>query len=230
MEPSRSNQILEAWSAVAGEARRPAAPPRGVVVRSGLPGATLAGASLVVVALALAGLLLGRPDLNGTNGVGGSVPPVSPSASQPAEATASPAPTIGPCIPENIAAVITMWEGAAGHRIAHVEVTNDRSVPCILETTARPQLVDGNGTVLIDSANPPASKTVLVNPGDVLTTLVQAGNYCGPAPARWVSVAFLLSSGGLIVASPATPTDMTIPPCLGSSQPATIEMQPLAPA
>jgi hypothetical protein len=123
-----------------------------------------------------------------------------------------------------------MWEGAAGHRIAHVEVTNDRSVPCILETTARPQLVDGNGTVLIDSANPPASKTVLVNPGDVLTTLVQAGNYCGPAPARWVSVAFLLSSGGLIVASPATPTDMTVPPCLGSSQPATIEMQPLAPA
>jgi hypothetical protein len=229
MEPSRANRILEAWSAVAGEARRPAAPPRGVVVRSGLPGATLAGAGLVVVALVLAGFLLGRPDPNGTNGVGGSAPPVTPSASQLAEATASPAPTIGACTPENVAAAITMWEGAAGHRIAHVDVTNDRSVPCLLETLARPQLVDGNGSVLIDSASPPPSKAILVNPGDVLRTLVQVGNYCGPAPARWVSVAFLMSNEGLIVASPETPTDVTVPPCLGSGQPATIEMQPLAP-
>jgi hypothetical protein len=229
MDPSRSNRILDDWSAIASEARRPAAPPRGVVVRSGLPGATLAGAGFVVVALVLAGLLLGRQDPNGTNGVGGSTPPVTPSASQPAETTPSPSPTTGPCGPENVAAAITMWEGAAGHRIAHVDLTNDRSDPCFLETMARPQLVDGNGSVLIDGASPASSKSVLVNPGDVLRTLVQAGNYCGPAPARWVSVAFVLSDGGSIVASPESPTDRTVPPCLGAAEPATIDMQPLAP-
>jgi hypothetical protein len=236
MEPTRVNRILEDWNAVASQARRPAAPPRGVVVRSGLPGATLAGAGLVVIALVLAGILLGRQDPNGIGGTSSPSPSValatpsaSPSALTSPESTPTPAPTTAPCTPDNVAAAITMWEGAAGHRIAHVEVTNDRSDPCLLETMARPQLVDGNGTVLIDGASPPSPTSVLVNPGDVLRTLVQAGNYCGPAPARWVSVAFLLSDGGLIVASPLSPTDATVPPCLGAAEPATIDMQPLAP-
>ena len=93
---------------------------------------------------------------------------------------------------------------------------------------ARPQLVDGRGSVLIEGANAPASGLISVAPGGVLTTLVQDGNYCGPAPQPPVSVAFVLKDGGRIVAHPLSPTDATLPPCNGPGSPADIEMQPWA--
>ena len=225
MERTRVNRLLEEWSAVANEARRPAASPRGIDVRSGLPSATLAGASLVAVALVLAGVLLSRPD---PNNVGGVTPP--PSLNPTSAPTPTAAPTIGLCGPENVSAQITMWEGAAGHRIADVELTNTGSEACTLPAAAKPQLLDGNGEVLIDGSSPTSSPTLDLAPGAVLRTLVQAGNYCGPDPAPPVSVAFVLDDGGSIVADPVSPADVTVPPCLGPSGSAgTIEMQPWAP-
>jgi hypothetical protein len=93
----------------------------------------------------------------------------------------------------------------------------------------KPQLVDGGDAVLIDGANPPPSEELTVAPGEVLKTLVQAGSYCGPTPQPPVSVAFVLGNGGRIVATAVSPTDATVPPCLGASAPATIEMHPWAP-
>ena len=101
---------------------------------------------------------------------------------------------------------------------------------CTLPAVAKPQLLDGNGEVLIDGSSPTSSAMIELAPGAVLRTLVQAGNYCGPDPAPPVSVAFVLSDGGSIVADPVSPTDVTVPPCLGASGSAgTIEMQPWAP-
>jgi hypothetical protein len=122
-----------------------------------------------------------------------------------------------------------MWEGAAGHRIAHVELTNQGS-PCVLEAMARPQLVGGDGSVLIFGTNPPPSDDLTVPSGGNLTTLVQAGNYCGDPPVAPVSVAFVLKDGGRIVAAPLSPTDTTVPPCLSAQGSAgDIEMHPWAP-
>ena len=73
------------------------------------------------------------------------------------------------------------------------------------------------GAILIDGADPAASAVLTIAPGDVVTTLVQAGNYCGPAPEAPVSVAFVLRDGGRFVASPFSPTDATVPPCLGAA-------------
>lgn len=225
MDPTRVSRLLEEWSAVANAARRPATPPRSVAVRNGLPSATLAGASLVAVALVLAGVLLSRQD---QNNVGGATPP--PTLNPSSAPTPTAAPTIGLCGPANVSARITMWEGAAGHRIAHVELTNAGTDPCVLSVIADPQLVDGNGEVLIDGSSPASSPEIEVAPGAILQTLVQAGNYCGPTPAPPVSVAFVLSDGSSIVADPVSPTDATVPPCLGASGSAgTIEMQPWAP-
>jgi hypothetical protein len=248
MARSRVDRILEEWTAVAREARRPVSPPRAVVVRGGPSGARLAGAGLVVVALVIAVVWLGRP---GPNGSVGSVPstPSSPTAAVEVRPTptaaatpmwtptptaaATPVPTsaIGPCGAATLAARITVWEGAAGHRIASVELTNAGSVACTLHAMSRPQLVDGHGSVLIDGANPPASKLLAVAPGDVLKTLVEDGNYCGPDPVAPISVAFVLSSGGArIVATPVSPTDATLPPCNGPAGSAgSIEMHPWAP-
>jgi len=240
MEPTRVDRILHEWDDVANRVRRPDAPPRGLVVRSGPSMTSLAGTGVILAALLVAFLWLGRPDSNGQIGSDPSrspspiVTPSAPPSPSPSPAavptpTATEAPSIGPCAPADLAPRITMWEGAAGHRIAHVEMTNAGSSPCTLPTLARPQLVDGRGSVLINGSEPASSDLLTVDPRAVLTTLVQDGNYCGPEPVAPVSVAFVLPQGR-IVATPFSPTDATLPPCLGAPDSAgTIEMQPWAP-
>jgi hypothetical protein len=244
MDRSRVNRILDEWNAVANQARRPEVPPRRAVVRSGMPIGTLAGATLVVVALLAAGAWLGRSSPIGIVGGSPSIPPNSTaaplatpsaaptpvSAPSTSAAPATAAPTNGSCDLANLSARITLWEGAAGHRIANVELRNTGSTACFVRAMARPQLVDAHTAVLIDGSNPPASGLVAVAPGGVLRTLVQDGNYCGPTPGAPVSVAFVLADGGRIVADPLSPTDATVPPCLGAAGSAgDIQMQPWAP-
>ena len=224
MDPSRPNRILDDWAAVASEARRPSAAPRRVAVRSGLPGATLAGASLIVVGLFVAGVLLGRPGPSDT--VGTSPSPQGPVASDP---SASPSSSGGLCRPEDVEARITTWEGAAGSRIADVELKQTGSVPCGLETMAIPRLVNGHGDVLIAGSAPARTTTIRFAPGEIVKTLVRTSNYCGPAPEPPVTVAFVTSYDAVFVATAPSPTDTTLPPCNGTAGSAgTIEMQPWA--
>lgn len=253
MEPRRVDRILEEWAAVTGRARRPATSPRRSGVTAGRAGATLAGAGLVVAALLIAVAVMGRI---GSNGGVGAITSPSPAATATPVATASPTPTpsptptaspspsptptpsptpsptpqptIGPCDAASLAARITAWEGAAGHRIADVELTNAGTVSCRLATLARPQLVDGHGSVLIDGTDPGPSKALTFAPGDVVKTFVQDANYCGPDPVAPVSVAFVVDGGGRFVATPLSPTDTTVPPCNGAGSAADIEMQPWA--
>ncbi len=118
-----------------------------------------------------------------------------------------------------------MWEGAAGSRIATVELTNG-GPRCTLATMDRPQLVDGQGSVLIDGSDPTTSSTVTVNRGEKLTTLVNASNYCGGPPPAPVTIDFVQSDGRKIKAAPLSPDDATVPPCNGAGAPAHIEMRP----
>jgi len=206
-------------------------------------GRALAGLAVVVAVGSAALFLVLRPAPGGVGAQGSPSPsalavvPVTPVPSAPvvvptASPTPSPSPTptpIGRCDPADLAARITLWEGAAGHRIAHVELTNAGSVRCTVRSMAKPQLVDGNGSVLIDGVAPASSKSLTVAPGEVLKTLVQDGNYCGPDPVAPVSVAFVLTDGGRIVATPFSPTDTTVPPCNGAGSAADIEMHPWAP-
>jgi len=124
---------------------------------------------------------------------------------------------------------ITMWEGAAGSRIADVELKQTGSVPCGLETMAIPRLVNGHGDVLIAGSAPARTTTIRFAPGEVVRTLVRTSNYCGPAPEPPVTVGFVTSYDALFVATPPSPTDTTLPPCNGTPGSAgTIEMQPWA--
>jgi hypothetical protein len=253
MDSSRPDRILEEWSAVADGARLPSTPPRRVAVRAGSAGLSLAGASLVAVVLLGAALWLGRP---GSTGPGAVIPAGSPSAAivetpapsiipaptgtprttpaptpAPTPTTAptpTASPTIGACASADLAARITMWEGAAGSRIADVEVTNTGRAGCTLEKRDRPQLIDGAGRVLIDGTTPAAGGVVELAPGGRATTLVDASNYCGAAPVRPVRIAFVLRDGQRFIAAAPTPTDATVPPCNGPGQPAAIGMQPWA--
>ena len=229
MPDDRASRLLDEFSAVTNAAPRPESPARRMVMRNRLPAATLTGASLIVVTVAVAALVFGR---SGPSPAVGSSPSSSvssaPSVPTTAVSTASPESSIGPCDPADLAARITLWEGAAGSRIANVQLTNRGTTDCLLEQLARPQLVNGDGGVLIDGRSPASGDQITVAPGAVLNTLVEAGNYCKAAPPPPVSVAFVFRDGGRVVAQPVDPSDATLPPCLGPTQPATIDMHPWA--
>lgn len=170
-------------------------------------------------------------------------PSASPSTAAPTSVATEPAPpsavTLTPSPGGSIAASlclalsvqVTSWTGATGHRIATVELQNLGPDPCTLPALMQPQLVDGNGAVLIDVSPPGVSEAMTVASGGVLRTMVQDSNYCGPAPVPPVSIAFLIPGLPRVVASPLTSTDTSgLPPCLGLPGSAgTVEMQPWAP-
>ena len=255
MDPQRPNKILDEWNSVTASVSPPAGRPRGIVVRSRLAGPGLVGGGLLIAGLLVAVVWLGRP---GPDGGVGDVPSAQPSASQSAAVvdppatpvapsasptvqpsatpkvestpTPSPAPTLGPCKAANLTARITSWEGAAGNRIAEVVLTNKGSELCIIGATAKPQLVDSKGSILINGSNPTTSSERKFQPNTTFKTLVDVANYCGPDPIGFVTVAFVDDGAGRIVASPLTPTDATIPPCNSApGTPGDIQMHPWAP-
>jgi hypothetical protein len=208
----------------------------------------VAGLAIVIAVGAAVLLLVTRPTTPAVVG-GGSpspaaivpAPTASPSVSiAVAVPTATPAPTptptpkptaapIAPCGTNYLFVRITLWDGAAGSRTAHLALRNVGALPCTVQSIAKPQLVDGHGSVLIDSKAPTSYSQLTVAPGQDLTTLAQDSNYCGPAPTAPVTVAFVLADGRRIVATPFSPTDTTVPPCNGPGQPASISMHPWAP-
>ena len=148
------------------------------------PALSLAGASLVaVVARSLAAVWLGRPGSTGPGGLvplRSAIPRRSPTPARRAsarprrrrrrarrrrrrarrDAVADRRPRRRRPPPSARATPATSrpgspcWEGAAGSRIADVELTNAGAGACTLETLERPQLIDGPGRVLIDGATP----------------------------------------------------------------------------
>jgi hypothetical protein len=153
------------------------------------------------------------------------VPQPSPSgltSAMPSElASSEPVPSSGgqaaACTGAQLAARITAWDEGTGHRFAHIEVTNTGAA-CSMPTLDRPQLIDGHGAVLLDGTEPGTSDQLAMPPGSVVAANVDASNYCGPAPAPPVSVAFVLPGGAdRFVAAPLSPTDTAgLPPCFGS--------------
>lgn len=164
----------------------------------------------------------------------GSGPAVTPTDEPVPSDAASPTPTPvagnGICDSANLYAEVISWDASAGHRTATVQLTNIGGATCKVRSLAKPELVDGNGTVLIQGATPTSTAVITLAPNDVVTTMVQDANYCGAAPVPPVSVAFVFpSGGGRVIADAVSPTDVDgLPPCNGSGG-GQIEMQPFAP-
>ena len=170
---------------------------------------------------------------------------VGPTPSPTATATSAPSATVAPtasgaaspstsaaCDPAKLSAKVMSWEGAAGHRVATVQLANGGASACSVPALAQPQLVDGANTVLIDSTPPVSPAQVSIAAGGTLGTMVQDGNYCGPTPTAPVTVAFVFGGSiGRIVAAPLSATDTSgVPPCLGPAGSAgDIEMQAWSP-
>jgi hypothetical protein len=174
------------------------------------------------------------PSGSGTAGPGGSVPDIT-TTDEPGTSEGAPTPTpitgTGFCDPASLYAEIISWDAGAGHRTATVQLTNIGDAGCKVHSLAKPQLIGGDGAVLIQGTDPTSNTVLTVAPNDVLTSMVQDANYCGPTPAAPITVAFILPSGeGRVIANPVSPDDVEgLPPCNGSGS-GDIEMQPWSPA
>jgi uncharacterized protein DUF4232 len=190
----------------------------------GLPVLVRTGAlAALAIVLAVAFLRLVPESQPGVGGDPSRSPSVAPSP------TSSPPPSITACQAADITAVILGWQGAAGSRIADVEITNGSTYPCFIQGTPGLQLIDARGRVLIDSATAgpsgqphigPTDPTFEVASGGRLRTEVQASNYCGAEPATPIDIAFTLPpEGDRFVAKPGpgVASDLAVPPCLGST-------------
>ena len=217
----------------------------------GLGGVAAAGVALAIAAVWFAGGSGPGPSASDAAAVGASIaatPTTPPTSSAPSHASASPAhpsPSGAPagspgpshsvdCAAADLTARILDWQGAAGSRIADIELASRDGASCVVQGRPQVLLLDGHGTTLIDSAKSgsgpahvsPTDPRYTVSPGHPLRTEVETSNYCGPAPALPLTVALVLPNGGheALVATPLTTgaEAEAVPPCNGQGSPATI--------
>ncbi len=123
------------------------------------------------------------------------------------------------CVAGHLSARIVRWEGAAGSRIADVRLVNTSFARCVIRNYPRVQLMSARGVVMIRGAAASATAATHTLPAlGFLRTEVSASNYCGPAYARPVTLAFALPGTlGRVVAMPVSAADTSgVPPCLGA--------------
>lgn len=156
-----------------------------------------------------------------------SAPGNEPSAAPSASPSHSPVPTAKPiaaCLATQLAAKVTGWQGAMGHQIASVTLTNTSTHTCTVQGTPEVELLDAHGNILIDSQTGGASGLPHVTKGapafhlahgGSVKTLVQDDNYCRSAPALPTTIAFVLPvNAGRLVA--ARGPGGSVPPCSSS--------------
>jgi hypothetical protein len=123
------------------------------------------------------------------------------------------------CTASVLQATVGSWEGAAGHRIGTLTLTNTGGVACVLSGAPIPSLIDRNGHDLI-VGKIADGQAVQVAAGGTIQTLVQTGNYCGPTAQEPAAVALDFGALGRVVATPIAGDDSSgVPPCLGEAGP-----------
>ncbi len=135
-------------------------------------------------------------------------------ASGVAGASSAPA-----CTASQLSARILDWQGAAGSRLADIELVNTSFSACAIRNNPRVRMVSGHGATLLNG--PAASRTgathVLAGLG-FLKAEAGASNYCGHPYTRPVTLQFVLPGTlGAVLAIPVSATDISgVPPCNGA--------------
>lgn len=224
--------VAIAAAAAAGGARRQGAGS----VSGGSLGRRLGGFTgrLVVVGAAVALLAAGGAFF----GFGGAkAPPASSAAVSTGSASTRPG-DVATCASTDLEGGIVGWEGAAGSRIATVNLRNAGERPCRLADYEL-ALVDaaGRGTALI--IGPVLHPDVVLPAGDGVHTSIEVSNYCGAAaPQEPVSIRLDAAADGAadVVLRPAPDPLLGqesisgVPPCNGPAGSAgVISQQPWQP-
>jgi hypothetical protein len=138
--------------------------------------------------------------------------------------TPKPVPTVGPCFGGSLSLTITLqggqaWQSGTGHEMATFELKNTGSSQCIVKAKSKPLLLNGDGSILITGPDPGSASNLMLAPNGILHASVQTSNLCAAPPiAAPVRVAFIMSGTGMVIADPASPTDLAgVPPCMGDN-------------
>jgi hypothetical protein len=177
----------------------------------------LAGATAAVLVIGLVSVLVPGAQPTATPNPSGAVPTLD-AFGLPGDA----------CPINKLGAAISTWDGAAGSRIAHVALTNFGQTACAIPSVVQVELVDATRMPLLSGKAMTHWTWVQIGAGQILTTLVDASNYCGAPAEEPVSLDFAFPIGAHVHATPASDpsSDSGVPPCNGAGQPAHIEMQP----
>jgi hypothetical protein len=138
--------------------------------------------------------------------------------------TPTPAPTIGPCPGTSLSVSIvangaTAWQSGSGHAMADFIVKNVGPVQCTIRSKSTPVLLNGDTSILITGAGPGSVPLLNLAPGASVKASVQTSNLCAAPPIiAPVQVGFIMGGTGLVIASPASASDIGgVPPCSGDN-------------
>jgi hypothetical protein len=126
----------------------------------------------------------------------------------------------------DLQAAITGWEGAAGSRIATIQLMNAGPLACSIPALSSARLIDASGRVLAQVVNPDNGDRIELAVGDIASTASSVSNVCGEPPKAPITIQLDLGPKGVVTARPLSPTDATVPPCNGPTQPSDMSIHP----
>ena len=187
-------------------------------------------ASMARLGVVLAGALVAAAAFGVYLNAGGTALPGPTLAGPVATPTEVPGPAGDACTAAQLSGEIVGWDGAAGHRIATLNLHNAGPRDCALPRLLRPALVDADGHALIVGAPVTDNRTLSFQVGNAASTMVDMANYCGAAPTAQLKIRLYLPDQTSFELSPHLNGSGTAdpPPCNGPTQPASIEMQPIS--
>jgi hypothetical protein len=136
------------------------------------------------------------------------VPTAPPAATPKPTPTPLPALAIGLCTGAQLSLSITSWVGDPGADpiYAHVTATNVSSASCNMRGASEAQILNAGDGVIADAGSGAAAvkssdQVYTLAPNGTISTIVQWGNWCKPAPTQNLKVAMVEPFGlGRIVA------------------------------
>lgn len=169
-------------------------------------------------------------------------PTPTPAPTAAPKATPKPAPKVTPlpplaiglCTGGQLKLTLDYWIGSSGNpSYAHVYVTNVSSASCTMRGTARSQIVDGSGHVIVDSGTggseiKTSDPAYTVAPNGVVYSIIEWDNWCKSSPKQKVTVA-VYQPFGLGHYQAKAPGNAPIANCYASSSKSTVTATPWTP-
>jgi hypothetical protein len=103
--------------------------------------------------------------------------------------------------------------------MATFQLQNTGSTPCVIASKSQPLLLNGDSSILITGPAPGSSAMLMLAPNATMLASVQTSNLCAAPPiVAPVRVAFVIPGTGMVMADPASSTDLGgVPSCLGDN-------------
>jgi hypothetical protein len=125
------------------------------------------------------------------------------------------------CRVQDLQASLGRWQGATGNRITAFDVTNTSDRACLAAGVPHVQFYDKNGMIIESASEQTEPMTpVRLDPGEQAQAGIRWSNWCGNTPQQpfRVNVAIPGDTARFNLQN----AQLSVPPCLGQSQPSSL--------